>query len=99
WRCNHQAFGRDVQPAITNSPTHLLTKTKNITDRKKEKTRIVVEQVTAPLHSKKRLYQPYAIMYDLQKTQYYVIMIFALQIHSFTRKGFAFFHYFLLSVS
>ncbi|MBA3976776.1 MAG: hypothetical protein H0X50_01100, partial [Nitrosopumilus sp.] len=35
WRCNHQAFGRDVQPAITNSPTHLLTKTKNITDRKK----------------------------------------------------------------
>jgi hypothetical protein len=25
WRCNHQAFGRDVQPAITNSPTHLLT--------------------------------------------------------------------------
>lgn len=27
WRCNHQAFGRDVQPAITNSPTHLLTTT------------------------------------------------------------------------
>ena len=27
WGCNHQAFGRDVQPAITNSPTHLLTKT------------------------------------------------------------------------
>ena len=25
WGCNHQAFGRDVQPAITNSPTHLLT--------------------------------------------------------------------------
>ena len=25
WRCNHQAFGRGVQPAITNSPTHLLT--------------------------------------------------------------------------
>lgn len=27
WGCNHQAFGRDVQPAITNSPTHLLTTT------------------------------------------------------------------------
>jgi hypothetical protein len=32
-----------------------LTKIKNITDRKKEKTRIVVEQVTAPLHSKKKV--------------------------------------------
>jgi hypothetical protein len=24
WRCNYQAFGRDIQPAITNSPTHLI---------------------------------------------------------------------------
>lgn len=23
WRCNYQAFGRGIQPAITNSPTHL----------------------------------------------------------------------------
>jgi hypothetical protein len=28
WRCKHQAFERDIQPAITNSPTHLIT-TKN----------------------------------------------------------------------
>jgi hypothetical protein len=34
WRCKHQAFKRGVQPAITNSPTHLLTKQKP-TDRKK----------------------------------------------------------------
>jgi hypothetical protein len=26
WRCTHQAFERDIQPAITNSPTHLLNK-------------------------------------------------------------------------
>jgi hypothetical protein len=25
WRCKHQAFERDIQPAITNSPTHLIT--------------------------------------------------------------------------
>jgi hypothetical protein len=25
WRCTYQAFERDIQPAITNSPTHLLT--------------------------------------------------------------------------
>ena len=24
WRCNYQAFGRGIQPAITNSPTHLI---------------------------------------------------------------------------
>lgn len=23
WRCNYQALGRGIQPAITNSPTHL----------------------------------------------------------------------------
>jgi hypothetical protein len=23
WRCTYQAFGRGIQPAITNSPTHL----------------------------------------------------------------------------
>ena len=34
WRCKHQAFKRGVQPAITNSPTHLLTKQK--TDRQKK---------------------------------------------------------------
>jgi len=74
-------------------------KTKN---RQKERKTVKPELWWNSLHrytAKKRLYQPYARMYDLQKTPYYVIMIFALQIHSFTRKGFAFFHYFLLSVS
>ena len=43
WRCTHQAFKRGVQPAITNSPTHLLTKQKNRqTEKKKDKASITI---------------------------------------------------------